>query len=83
MKAAKFELLQRNGTKCMLCREDVGKRIQWHHIVPRYAGGLDTYENGGLLCPNCHTEVHEYMYGDEEYTNFTNKIISNKKGSLN
>ena len=79
MKAAKFELLQRNGTKCMLCGKDVGKRIQWHHIIPRYAGGPDTYENSAALCPNCHTEVHEYMYGDEEYTKFTEKMLENKQ----
>ncbi|MBE5813468.1 MAG: HNH endonuclease [Clostridiales bacterium] len=79
MKATKLELLRRNGTKCMLCGKDVGKRIQWHHLVPKYAGGDDSYANGSLLCPNCHTEVHEYSYGDEEYTNFTQQIIKNKQ----
>lgn len=79
MKATKLMLLQNNGTKCMICGKDVGKRIQWHHIVPRYAGGDDSYANGSLLCPNCHTEVHEYSYGDEEYTNFTNKIVATKQ----
>ena len=79
MKATKLELLERNGRKCMLCGKDVGKRIQWHHIIPRYAGGDDSYENGCLLCANCHTEVHEFMYGDEQYTEFTQKILVNKK----
>lgn len=83
MKAAKLELLQKHGTKCMLCKKDVGKKIQWHHIKPRCKGGLDTYENGALLCPNCHVEVHQHLYGDEEYTDYTNKILANKKGSLN
>lgn len=79
MKPAKIELLRRNGTKCMLCGKDLGKHIQWHHLVPRYAGGLDTYENGSLLCSNCHIEVHDFMYGDQEYTNFTKRILANKK----
>lgn len=79
MKATKLELLRRNGTKCMLCGKDVGKRIQWHHLVPKYAGGDDSYNNGSLLCPNCHTEIHEYLYGQEEYTNFTKQILSNKQ----
>jgi hypothetical protein len=83
MKAAKLELLQKHGTKCMLCGKDVGKHIQWHHLIPRYAGGLDTYENGSLLCCSCHLEVHDFMYEDKEYTDYTNKILANKKGSLN
>ena len=79
MKATKLMLLMNNGQKCMICRKDVGKRIQWHHIVPKYAGGDDSYENGSLLCCSCHTEVHEFMYGEEEYAKFTEKILENKK----
>lgn len=79
MKATKIELLQRNGTKCMICGNDVGKLIQWHHIVPRYAGGTDIYENGSLLCPLCHIELHYHEYGDEEYTRLTEIILQNKK----
>lgn len=79
MKAAKLELLNKHGTKCMICGKDVGKKIQWHHIVPRYAGGYDTYENGSLLCPLCHVEIHFYEYGDEEYTRLTKIILQNKK----
>lgn len=79
MKATKYELLQKHGTKCMICGKDVGKHIQWHHIVPKYAGGRDTYENGSLLCPLCHAEVHDFMYGDEEYTKTIEIILANKK----
>lgn len=79
MKATKLELLQRNGTKCMICGKDVGKKIQWHHIIPRYAGGTDSYGNGSLLCHLCHVEIHFYEYGDEEYTRLTKIIRQNKK----
>ena len=79
MKPVKTQLVQKNGTICMLCGKDVGKHIQWHHLIPRYAGGDDSYENGSLLCCNCHLEVHDFMYGDEEYTIYTEKILANKK----
>ena len=79
MKAAKIELLHKHSTKCMICGRDVGKKIQWHHIVPRYAGGYDTYENGSLLCPDCHVEIHFNEYGDEEYTRLTSIILQNKR----
>ena len=83
MKVAKLQLLQKHGTKCMLCQSDVGKKIQWHHIKPRSVGGLDSYANGALLCSNCHVEVHRHIYGDKKYTEYTNIILANKKGSLN
>ena len=79
MKATKLELIEKHGKKCMLCGKEVEKHIQWHHIIPRYAGGDDSYENGSLLCCNCHLEVHDFMYGDEEYTIYTEKILANKK----
>ena len=82
MKAAKLELLQKHGQVCMLCKKNVGKKIQWHHVKPRSKGGLDTYENGALLCPHCHVEVHQWLYEDKEYTEYTNKILANKKASL-
>lgn len=30
-----------------------------HHRIPKSEGGLNTIENGIVLCPNCHRLVHE------------------------
>lgn len=78
MKQTKVELIMRHGRVCMHCKQNVGSLIQWHHIVPRYAGGDDSYGNGSLLCPNCHTEIHLYLYGMKEYEEMTQEILKNK-----
>jgi predicted HNH restriction endonuclease len=85
MQQTKCDLILRYGTRCMLCGEDVGLTIQWHHIRPRYSFKRcgeeidNSIHNGALLCPNCHTKIHKYQYGDKEYTRLTNKIAENKR----
>jgi 5-methylcytosine-specific restriction endonuclease McrA len=80
MHQTKKHLIQINGTKCMLCRKNVGKRITWHHIIPRCEGGDNSYENGALLCEKCHFEiVNELMYGTQEYEELMQQIRKNKK----
>lgn len=79
MKVVKRELIQRNGTVCMYCGVDVGKKITWHHIIPKYAKGKDNYENGSLLCEKCHRLIHKYNYKTKEYTAMTNVILRNKR----
>lgn len=85
MQQTKCDLILRYGTKCMLCGEDVGLTIQWHHVTPKYyfkREGLEidnSINNGSLLCPNCHTKIHKYQYGSKEYTKLTNEILRNKR----
>lgn len=79
MRPTKVELIKRNGTVCMICRRNAGRAIQWHHIQPRYAKGDDSYKNGALVCPNCHINIHEYIYGEDEYELFTEQILMNKR----
>lgn len=79
MKAAKQQLIRFNGTKCMLCGKDMKSNITWHHIIPRCQHGEDTYENGALLCPNCHRLVHNYPYDSEEYERLTQEMLKNKR----
>ena len=79
MKAVKRELINRNGTKCMLCGYDASECIEWHHIVPLSEGGKNNYKNGALLCPNCHTLVHKYNYKTAKYTNLTKEMLKNKR----
>ena len=39
---------------CALCDRPLGKRIEWHHIVPKSEGGRDTEP----LHPICHRIIH-------------------------
>ncbi|MBU3077439.1 HNH endonuclease signature motif containing protein [Sphingomonas quercus] len=39
---------------CALCRRPLGRRVEWHHVVPRSEGGRDTVP----LHPICHRAIH-------------------------
>lgn len=76
---AKLELIKRNGTCCWICGDDVGKGIQYHHIIPKYAGGHPSdISNGSLVCGSCHVELHLFDYGTSEFEYYTNKILDYK-----
>lgn len=76
---AKIELVTRYGTRCWLCGNDVGKGIQYHHIIPKYAGGHPSdVSNGSLVCGNCHIDIHLYEYGTEDFQYYTEKILDYK-----
>ena len=48
---------------CALCARPLGRRIEWHHVVPKSQGGRDTVP----LHPICHRAIH---------ANFTNKELA-------
>lgn len=39
---------------CWLCKRPLGRRVQWHHPVPKSRGGRDTVP----IHPICHARVH-------------------------
>ncbi|MCW3835286.1 HNH endonuclease [Sphingomonas canadensis] len=41
-------------TPCALCRRPLGRRTEWHHLVPKSEGGRDTVP----LHPICHRAIH-------------------------
>ena len=74
MHPTKHLLIQKNGMYCMLC----GKKceyddLHWHHkklksITLKERGMIDnSYDNGLLLCVNCHKYVHQFSYYSEMY----------------
>ncbi len=86
MHPTKKELIERNGLRCMLCLKEVPyEKIHYHHMIPKYYTkfmGLaqdDSYENGSLVCIDCHKKIHEYMYLDDEYQFLMDVIQGNKK----
>lgn len=50
-------LYQLYGKKCMVCERKFSK-LEGHHIVEFAKGGATNLENIGLICPNCHRELH-------------------------
>ncbi len=85
--AVKQNTLIRDDFKCRACGLD-GKSgmylgiLVYHHLVPVYAGGPDTVENGLTLCSNCHLTLHNYIAGKvqvnkEMLTDDEEKIFKN------
>jgi 5-methylcytosine-specific restriction endonuclease McrA len=40
--------------RCALCGRPLGRKVEWHHIVPRSEGGRET----APLHPICHRAIH-------------------------
>jgi hypothetical protein len=40
--------------RCWLCARPLGRRVEWHHPVPKSRGGRDTV----ALHPICHRAIH-------------------------
>ena len=86
MHETKALLITKNGLRCMLCGKEVPYRqINWHHIKPKavcryYNEPIDnSYENGALLCLDCHAYVHTLYYWSYEYQATMKRIINNRK----
>lgn len=56
-------------TVCWLCSRPLGKRIEWHHPVPKSRGGRDTVP----LHPICHQAIH---------ANFSNGELARSEGRV-
>lgn len=86
MHETKALLIVRNGLRCMLCGRTVTyNQINWHHIKPKAVSKYlkepidNSYENGSLLCLDCHAYVHSLYYWSDEYQNAMRVVRQNKK----
>lgn len=85
MHETKAILILKNGLRCMLCGKEVDyHRINWHHIKPKsvcksLGENIDnSYENGSLLCLDCHAYVHTLDYESDEYKCAMDVVRKNK-----
>ena len=46
---------------CALCGRPLGRRIEWHHVVPKSQGGRETVP----LHPICHRAIHANVTNKE------------------
>ena len=46
---------------CFLCGRALGKRVQWHHPVPKSRGGRETVP----VHPICHRAIHAALTNKE------------------
>jgi len=86
MHPTKAKLICRNGLRCMLCEKEFPyQQINWHHIKwksickKEHISIDNSYENGSLLCLNCHAFVHTFSYWSDEYQYYMDVIRQNKK----
>ena len=45
---------QSDPATCWLCERDLGRRVEWHHPVPKSRGGRETV----AVHPICHRTLH-------------------------
>lgn len=65
--AIKKATLARDKFSCRCCNmggEAFVSVLDYHHVIPVYAGGDDSVDNGISLCITCHNLVHQHGYGD-------------------
>lgn len=65
--AIKKATLARDKFTCRCCKmggEAFVSVLDYHHVIPVYAGGSDSVDNGISLCITCHNLVHQHGYGD-------------------
>lgn len=80
----KKEMIKNNSTKCMICGELMGNKIQFHHIVPKWyskRNGMpidNSYEQGILVCQKCHNELHRVRYKSRDYEHLVATALSHK-----
>lgn len=55
-------VLRHYGNRCEICGWNKAK-CDTHHRVPKAKYGLHTIENGQVICPNCHREIHQTKKG--------------------
>lgn len=65
-------LIEERGHKCQIC--GYSKIVDCHHIVFQSDGGKHTRENGILLCPNHHAEVHAGFISKEDLLEINKKV---------
>ena len=42
---------------CFLCGRPLGRRVEWHHVVPKSRGGRET----APVHPICHRTIHRTL----------------------
>lgn len=46
---------------CALCNRPLGRKVEWHHVVPKSQGGRETVP----LHPICHRAIHANVSNKE------------------
>lgn len=58
----------KNPETCWLCERPLGRRVQWHHTVPKAKKGREVV----AVHPICHRTIH---------ANFTNSELARRDGA--
>lgn len=70
LRSVKREVTQRQGGKCSICGENLGKKFILHHVINRRDGGTDTAENGEArhtFCEEYAHRIHKEGNGDANH----------------
>ncbi len=64
-KAIKRKIETYWNSQCAICGNM--DFLEFHHMIPKTAGGTDDYDNIILLCACCHSKIHNRTYDPSKY----------------
>ncbi|GEM_PF-6122189 len=56
----KEDLMVASARHCCVCHRYKGLKLEIHHIIPQEQQGENTFENGIVLCFDCHSDAGHY-----------------------
>lgn len=65
--AIRKAVMTRDNSTCACCKRGGQQYVDildYHHVVPVHLGGVDSVDNGIMLCVACHRMVHLYATDD-------------------
>lgn len=68
-----------SGRRCCVCKRYKGVGVEIHHIIPKAKGGENTYENGIVLCFDCHCAAGHYNSDHPRGTKFSPQELRGHK----
>ncbi|MCD2172964.1 HNH endonuclease [Rhizobium sp. C4] len=69
--SVKKQLMVDSARRCCVCHRYKGVGVEVHHIIPRADGGEDSYDNGIVLCFDCHCAAGHYNTNHPRGTKFS------------
>ena len=69
-----------SARRCCVCKRYKGVGVEIHHIIPKANGGEDTYDNGIVLCFDCHCAAGHYNSDHPRGTKYSpQELIGHKE----
>jgi hypothetical protein len=77
--SVKKQLMVNSARRCCVCGRYKGVGVEVHHIIQKANGGEDSYDNGIVLCFDCHCAAGHYNANHPRGTKFSPEELKGHK----